>query len=230
MRAMVTGSAQGIGQSVSRALRSRGTHVIGVDIRPDADADESVTVDLSDWDAVMEVAELAKGVDILVNNAAVLIERPIADYRRSDFDTMFNVNLRAPFVLASAAGSAMATRGFGRIVNVSSIGARTGGQSDSAVYASTKAGMLAMTRHFARVLAPDGVTCNAILPGGIDTPMARAQVERNPDLESMVFSRIPMGRWGTSDEVAEAVCFLASDAASFITGVSLDVNGGWISV
>jgi NAD(P)-dependent dehydrogenase (short-subunit alcohol dehydrogenase family) len=165
-----------------------------------------------------------------VNNAAVLVEKSVSEFTESQFALIHDVNLRAPFLLCRTAGPAMGARGFGRIINVSSVGARTGGLSDSAVYSASKAGLVSMTKHFARILGPGGVTCNAVLPGAIETPMAAAQFARDPDLRESILQRIPLGRYGSGDDVAEAVSFLASDAAGFITGVSLDVNGGWIMV
>jgi len=226
--AVVTGSAQGIGAAISRAFRARGVTVIGVDRQPDSESDEYIQADLSDWDVVMDVAKRTRDADILVNNAAILIQRPVADYLAEDFELLHNINLRAPFLLCREAGAAMAERGFGRIINISSVGARTGGMSDSAVYAASKAGVLAMTRHFARVFAPGGVTSNSVLPGAIYTPMTRAQCERDPAMQRSIIENVPVGRWGTGDDVAEAVTFLASEGASFINGVGLDVNGGWI--
>ena len=226
--AVVTGSAQGIGAAISRAFRARGVTVIGVDRQLDRESDVYIQADLSDWDVVMEVAERTRDADILVNNAAILIQRPVADYVAEDFELLHNINLRAPFLLCREAGAAMAQRGFGRIINISSVGARTGGMSDSAVYAASKAGVLTMTRHFARVFASRGVTSNSVLPGAIDTPMTQAQRERDPAMGDSVVDIVPVGRWGTGDDVAEAVAFLAGDGASFINGVGLDVNGGWI--
>lgn len=226
--AVVTGSAQGIGAAISRAFRARGVTVIGVDRQPDSESDEYIQADLSDWDVVMEVADRTRHADILVNNAAILIQRAVVDYVAEDFELLHNINLRAPFLLCREAGAAMAERGFGRIINISSVGARTGGMSDSAVYAASKAGVQTMTRHFARVFGPRGVTSNSVLPGAIDTPMTRAQREREPAMNDFIVEHVPVGRWGTGDDVAEAVTFLAGDGASFVNGVALDVNGGWI--
>lgn len=228
--AMVTGSAQGIGAAIVASLQNHGIRVIGVDKQPDSQADVSVQVDLSDWLAIEGLRKYLVDIDILVNNAAVLVEKSVSEFTESQFALIHDVNLRAPFLLCRTAGPAMGARGFGRIINVSSVGARTGGLSDSAVYSASKAGLVSMTKHFARILGPGGVTCNAVLPGAIETPMAAAQFARDPDLRESILQRIPLGRYGSGDDVAEAVSFLASDAAGFITGVSLDVNGGWIMV
>ena len=113
--AVVTGSAQGIGAAISRAFRARGVTVIGVDRQLDRESDVYIQADLSDWDVVMEVAERTRDADILVNNAAILIQRPVADYVAEDFELLHNINLRAPFLLCREAGAAMfAQRGIGR--------------------------------------------------------------------------------------------------------------------
>lgn len=228
--ALVTGSAQGIGAAIVEKLQEQGLEVIGVDLLEDRQANHSYRVDLSDWDAVHELLSDVQHVDILVNNAAVLIEQSVTDYSARDFALTHDVNLRAPFLLSRELGTSMKARGFGRIINVSSVGARTGGLSDSAVYCASKAGLISMTKHFARILGPGGVTCNAVLPGAIETPMAKAQWERHPHLHDEILQRIPLGRYGTGADVAEVVGFLASDGAGFVTGVSIDVNGGWIMV
>lgn len=228
--ALVTGSAQGIGAAIVEKLQHQGIEVIGVDLLDDHLADRAYRVDLSDWDAVGQLLDDVQYVDILVNNAAVLIERSITEYSEHDFALTHDVNLRAPFLLSRDLGTKMGARGFGRIINVSSVAARTGGLSDSAVYSASKAGLVSMTKYFARTLGPSGVTCNAVLPGAIETPMAQAQWERNPHLRDSIRERIPLGRYGTGADVAEVVGFLASDGAGFVTGVCIDVNGGWIMV
>lgn len=228
--ALVTGSAQGIGAAIVAEFQQRGIRVIGVDRSNDEVSDEFLQVDLADWDAVHDLAKRASEIDILVNNAALLNERSVKEYSQDDFAVLHNVNLRAPFILCRELGPLMMSRGFGRIVNISSVGSRTGGLSDSAVYSASKAGLNSMTKHFARILGPGGVTCNAVLPGAIETPMAKAQWVRHPDLRSSILDRIPVGRFGTGEDVAHVVAFLASEGAGFVNGVSIDVNGGWVMV
>jgi len=228
--ALVTGAAQGIGRACVDALQASGLRVIGVDIK-DQDQrglDAVIRADLSDADVCHEVIEAAGAVDVLVNNAAVLVEKPIDVFSVPEFDHTVAVNLRAPFLLAQGLVRSMAEREWGRLINVASIGARTGGISDSAVYAATKAGLVSLTRSFARHYGGAGITANAVAPGAIATPMAVDQFDRSPELHDRVVSQIPVGRLGTGAEVADVVNFLAGDAAAFVNGVTIDVNGGWV--
>jgi NAD(P)-dependent dehydrogenase (short-subunit alcohol dehydrogenase family) len=227
--ALVTGSAQGIGRAIAEALAADGHRVIGIDIR-DQDAGpmvRTVSADLAEPAAIEALAADVGGVDILVNNAAILVEKPIEDTTIGDFDRTIAVNLRAPFLLSRAIGAGMKERGWGRIVNISSVGARTGAVSQAAVYAATKAGLIALTKNFARNYGPFGVTVNAVAPGAIETPMVVGQIEVTPGLREQVTPQIPLRRFAQPAELAAVVAFLASDAASFVTGATVDVNGGW---
>jgi NAD(P)-dependent dehydrogenase (short-subunit alcohol dehydrogenase family) len=227
--ALVTGTAQGIGRAIAEALAADGHRVIGIDIR-DQDAGpmvRTVSADLAEPAAIEALAADVGGVDILVNNAAILVEKPIEDTTIGDFDRTIAVNLRAPFLLSRAIGAGMKERGWGRIVNISSVGARTGAVSQAAVYAATKAGLIALTKNFARNYGPFGVTVNAVAPGAIETPMVVGQIEVTPGLREQVTPQIPLRRFAQPAELAAVVAFLASDAASFVTGATVDVNGGW---
>jgi len=151
--------------------------VIGVDVLDHSGAPFAAThkVDLADPAACVRLIREVGQIDILVNNAAVLIRKPIPEYTLADFDTMMAVNLRAPFLLSRAVIGEMATRRWGRIINIASVGGRTGGLSLSAIYAATKGGLIALTKGFARDYGASGVNVNAIAPGGIEAPMAANQ-------------------------------------------------------
>lgn len=227
--ALVTGSAQGIGRAIAEALVADGHRVIGIDVR-DQDTGpmvRTIRADLAEPAAIDAIAAEVDAVDILVNNAAILVEKPIEETTIADFDRTIAVNLRAPFLLSRALGAGMKERGWGRIVNISSVGARTGAVSQAAVYASTKAGLIALTKNFARNYGPDGVTVNAVAPGAIETPMVAGQAEVTPGLRDAITPQIPLRRFAQPSELAAVVAFLASDAASFVTGATVDVNGGW---
>ena len=228
-RAFVTGSAGGIGLAVARSLAADGQTVVGVDIAPQSEdvVAEALVADLGAIDDWRRVVADTGPVDILVNNAAVLIQAPFADYAAEDFDRTIAVNLRAPFLLAAGLAPAMMERGWRRIVNISSIGARLGGVADSAAYAATKAGLISLTKNLARTFGPGGVTANAIAPGGIRTEMSEAIFHRDPDFEARITAQIPLGCLAGADEVAGVAAFLASDAAGYVNGSTIDVNGGW---
>jgi 3-oxoacyl-[acyl-carrier protein] reductase len=225
--ALVTGAARGIGLAISDALMAAGTEVVSVDIleQEERPGVRIVQADLADPAECARVLEQAGRVDVLVNNAAILHQKPLGEFTLAEFDETVAVNLRAPFLLSQGVVEGMAERRFGRIVNISSIGARHGGLSHSGVYAATKAGLVALTKAFARFYGEHGITANAVLPGGVASPMA-AFVE--PDAMKRYLAQIPLGRYAQPREIAAVVAFLASDAASFVTGATVDVNGGWV--
>jgi NAD(P)-dependent dehydrogenase (short-subunit alcohol dehydrogenase family) len=230
--ALVTGSARGLGFEIAAALAQDGMTLVGVDVLEHERQDPFAHVlraDLSEPSectrVVREAIALTGRLDVLVNNAALLVHRPIDETSVEEFDRMVGVNQRAPFLLSREAAVGMRERGFGRIVNVSSIGARTGGISDSCVYATTKAALLALTKNLARNWGPYGITVNAIAPGGMETAMM-AHVA--PELKEQYREQIPARRFAHPAEVAAVVAFLASDAAGYVNGATVDVNGGWV--
>ena len=229
MRALVTGSAQGIGLAIADTLVAQGYGVVGADIQAQEGAGfEVLELDVSDPGACRRaVAELGH-VDVLVNNAGVLVEKSPESLSDEEFDLTMAVNLRAPFVLSVAVSDGMKERRWGRIVNISSVGARTGGISQSSAYAASKAGLLALTKNFARNLGTFGITTNAVLPGAIASPMALEQFKNDRSLEREVVAANPTGRLGSPEEVASVVAFLVSDEAAYVNGGCIDVNGGWV--
>lgn len=233
--ALVTGGARGIGQAIAVALAKEGAAVM-VNYRERAGEAASVVAaiqrsggraaaiatDVSIADAVrrmiQEVEARLGPIDILINNAGMAAERGLDDITEEDFDRAIAVNLKSAFLCTQAVLPGMRARRWGRIVNISSIGARVGAGSVSVAYGAAKAGLEGLTRAYAVRLAADGVTVNAVAPGLVDTEMGQ------PLIAAGGVARIPVGRAGTGEEIAQAVLLLVSDA--FITGQTLAVNGG----
>jgi len=227
--ALVTGSARGIGRAIAEALAASGHAVVGVDRieQEPGPLTRVISADLALPETADRLAAEVGRVDVLVNNAAILVEKPIEETSVAEFDLTIAVNLRAPFLLSRAFGAGMRERGWGRIVNIASIAARTGGTSQVAAYGASKAGLVALTKNFARNYGPDGVTVNVVCPAGILTPMADAQEQANPGTRAATAAQFPLRRNAEPSEVATVVDFLVSDGAGYMTGATIDVNGGW---
>ena len=223
-RVLVTGSASGAGRATAAAFQEAGASVFGVDIADQGDvAWTTVQADLASPD-LASVISSAGHVDVLVNAHGLLEPLEIEDISPADFDRAIAINLRSVFFLAQGFAPAMVGQNWGRIINFSSVVAHTGGVT-SAAYAAAKAGVIAMTKSMARKYAPAAVTVNSIAPAAIDTPLnAFLTPEQRADVEAA----IPLGRFSQPDEFAAVVLFLASEKAGYITGATLDVNGGWV--
>jgi len=233
--ALITGASRGIGKAIALALAKAGA-AVAVNYRERGEEATSVVdaIHRSGGRAVAVAADVAIAgavkdmigaverqlgpIDILVNNAGMAAMRSLEEITEEDFDRALAVNLKSAFLCTQAVLPGMRARRFGRIVNISSIGARVGSGSVSIAYAASKAGLEGLTRGYAVRLAPEGVTVNAIAPGLIDTEMGQ------PLIEAGLAARIPVGRPGTGEEIAEVVMLLVNDA--FITGQTLQVNGG----
>src|SRR6185295_6116936 len=174
---------------------------------------------------VAQVEEALGPIDILVNNAGVNIRGAAEELAEADWDTVIDTNLKAPFLCSRVVGPKMRDRGWGRVINLGSILGAVG-LAGRAPYASAKAGVINLTRVLALEWAAHGVTVNAICPGPFATEMNR-QLLNDPAKYKAFVEKIPMGRWGDLQEIAGAVVFLASEAASFVTGSALFVDGGW---
>lgn len=226
--ALVTGSAQGIGAAIALRLADDGHAVVGADVQEHGGPQfrEVHRVDLADPAACRRLAEAVGPVDILVNNAAVLIRKDLPDYTVEDIDLLLAVNLRAPLLLAQGVMPGMAQRGWGRVINIASVGGRTGGMIQSTVYGASKGGLIALTKGMAREYGPAGINVNAVAPGGIDTEMGKTSSE---DRERIT-AQIPLRRYAAPSEVAAVVSFLASDDASWVHGATIHADGGWVMV
>ncbi|MGW2573093.1 SDR family oxidoreductase, partial [Streptomyces sp. NPDC001537] len=191
---------------------------------------EAIRTDFADPAAVRALgADLAgrkRPVDILVNNAGTIRRAPVADHTDADWDVVLQVNLNAQFALSRAVGAAMVARGRGKIIFTASLLSFQGGITVPG-YTAAKHGIAGLTKALANEWAPHGVNVNALAPGYIATDNTQA-LQDDPDRSRAILERIPAGRWGTADDLAGATVFLASEAAAYVHGVVLPVDGGWL--
>jgi NAD(P)-dependent dehydrogenase (short-subunit alcohol dehydrogenase family) len=187
---------------------------------------EADVTQAADVDALVAAVESSLGkIDILINNAGINIRGPIQDLSESDWDAVIDTNLKGPWLCARAIGPRMVQRGWGRVINMGSILAVIA-MPGRTPYASSKSGIVGMTRVLALEWAGTGVTSNAICPGVFGTEMNQPLL-KDPVKYKEFVAQIPMGRWGEVHELAGAAVYLASDASSYVTGSSLFVDGGW---
>lgn len=237
--AVVTGGARGIGRAIVKALTERGIVCVIADI--DLEAAEkavrevsnaggeaiAIKTDLSRIDQLVklssQITERFGRLDILVNNAGVLSNTPYDEITEVEWDRVLDINLKGVLFASSEALKPMRARGWGRIINISSLAGRSGGVSVGPAYVASKAALIGLTRHLAKKVARDGVTVNAVAPGTTETDIIKGF---NAEQMAAINDAIPVGRLGQPDEIAQTVAFLASDSAAFITGAVIDVNGG----
>ena len=235
--AIVTGAARGLGRAAAERLYERGASV-AVNVR-DAGRAQAVVDSLGERalavpgdisalgvpdDIVRRTVERFGRVDILVNNAALAQSTRLFDLSPDEWRQALEVNLTAPFLLTKAVLPAMTAQRYGRIINVSSSAGRMVSTLGGAHYTASKAGLLGLTRASAKELGAFGITVNAICPGMIDTELTHEYA--TPELLERLAAGYPVPRLGTSLEVADLICFAASEAAGYLTGTSLDINGG----
>lgn len=237
--AVVTGGSRGIGRAIAERLARRGCRVVVASRQPGAaeaaaeaivqaggDA-RGVQLDVASYTEVQEFMAFVRReygrLDILVNNAAVIRRGTLMDVTEADWDEVMAVNLKGVFNCAKHAAPIMIEQRWGRIVNVSSIAGRVGDITSAPGYGPSKAGVINLTKSLARELARYGITVNCVAPHAIETDMT---AQWSPERRAQVIAGIPLGRMGRPEEVAAAVEFLVSEEAGFITGATLDINGG----
>jgi 3-oxoacyl-[acyl-carrier protein] reductase len=236
--ALVTGASQGIGRACALELARAGATLAVTDINEVKLADVAAEIaaaggqaapfrlDVSSEESIKAgakaVLERFGKVEILVNNAGITRDGLMMRMKRADWELVLDINLTGAFLLTQALLSPMLKNRWGRIVNMASVVGRSG-QAGQVNYAASKAGLIGLTRSLAREVASRGITVNAVAPGFIETPMTAVLTEQQ---SAAMLAQIPLGRRGTAEDIAQAVKFLASDAASYITGHVLDVNGG----
>ncbi len=239
--AVVTGAGRGIGKAIAQRLASDQDCVVAVDV--DGDAAErvaaairdgggkamAVATDVSSYAAVEALMTHVKGerggIDVLVNNAGIIRRGNLLTITEKDWDDVLAVNLKGAFNCCKHAAPVMMAQHFGRIVNVASIAAKTGDITSAPGYGPSKAGMVNLTKTLARELASHGITVNAVAPHAIETEMS---AQWSDETRQRILQSIPLKRLGRPAEVAAAVAFLASEEAGFITGATLDINGGFL--
>jgi len=240
--ALVTGASSGIGRATAEALAANGARVAINFHRNEAGAAAtraqivgaggSAIIAQANVTRASEVQSLVERtvaefgpIDILVNNAGSLVERlRILELTEERWDEVIDLNLKSAFLSCQAVAGSMMKRKTGAIVNVSSIAGRTGGALGSIHYSTAKGGLITFTKGLAKELGPFGVRVNAVSPGVIDTPYH--EQFSSPEMMKSYTSQIPLGRIGSPEEVAKVICFLVSDAASYLTGETIEINGG----
>ena len=238
--ALVTGASQGIGRACALELARAGAVValaarnldklaeVAAEITQAGGTAHTFALDVSSEESIKECAKAViahcGGVNILVNNAGITRDTLALRMKRQDWDDVLSTNLTGAFLMTQAVMSQMVKNRWGRIINITSVVGQTG-QAGQANYAASKAGLIGLTKSLARELASRTITVNAVAPGYIETAMTSVLTEEQKKMNAQF---IPMGRVGTDVEVASAVAFLASEEASYITGHTLDVNGGML--
>jgi len=239
--AMVTGAARGIGRAIALLFAREGAHIVALDV--DEGGLEnlkheiemmgrqvlSARVDISNFALVQSAVDAAitrfGRIDILVNNAAIIRRGSFLEHTKEEWDLVLKVNLGGTFNCIKIVVPQMVKQGGGKIINVTSVAGKVGDITAAASYGTSKGAINTFTKSLARDLAPYNIHVNAVAPHAIETDMSK---EWSEEKRRAVIAAIPLGRMGKPEDVAEAVAFLASDAANFITGEILDVNGGYL--
>tara|TARA_Y100001958_G_scaffold159935_1_gene164420 strand:+ start:6589 stop:7314 length:726 start_codon:yes stop_codon:yes gene_type:complete len=235
--AFITGGTQGIGKAIVEKLISQDYKVLIGFMSQKAKAHDmakninsmngdaiAVHVDITSRSSIQEVMANVQHIDILINNAGISQSKDFLDITDEDWNQMMNTNLRGAFIFSQAVIPSMLKQNWGRIINITSIGGQWGGVNQ-VHYASSKAGLSGLTMSLARLYSGKGITSNSVSPGIIETDMTSWIKDQD---KNILTKDIPLGRFGLVEEVAEVVSFLASNASSYITGQTINVNGGML--
>jgi 3-hydroxybutyrate dehydrogenase len=242
-RALITGSTSGIGLGIARVLHAKGAHIILNGFGDEAEiakiqnelSADYINTDLSNEDGVIELMNQVGGVDILVNNAGIQHTSPIEDFPSDKWNLIMNLMLSAPFFTTKAALPSMKSKGWGRIINIASVHGLVASPFKSA-YVSAKHGVIGLTKVTALENAEAGVTCNAICPGWVLTPLVQKQIDAIAEKEGisndearviLLSEKEPTLDFTTPEDIGEMVAFLCSDAARNITGSAYTMDGAW---
>lgn len=244
--ALVTGGGSGMGKSDAILLAAQGAKVAvtGIDLKPCKEVADYIVsqggeaialmMDVADQKSVDKgISETVKSfgrLDILVNNAGIFEPKPVLELTEAEWDRTIAINLKGQFLCAQRAAKEMAKNKWGRIINIASIasGSVGVGIAGAAHYTASKGGIIGLTETLAVEFAPLGITVNVIGPGAIDTPMTNAS-NIPKDMMAGILAKVPLKRMGKPEEIAAGVVFLASDEASYITGSTLYIDGGWLA-
>jgi len=239
--AVITGGSRGLGEAMAKALASAGAQIALVardrvrleQVRSDIEAREGTAeVFIADVTQEDQVATLAEAIQtrfgspqILINNAGINLRKNLVDFTLEEFRSVLDASLISTFLMCRAFVPGMQGSGYGRLLNMTSIMSHVS-IAGRAAYSSAKAALLGLTRALALELAADGITVNGISPGPIGTDMNLALMS-NPQVSAQFLSNVPVGRWGTPEEIGALACYLCSDSAGFITGTDILIDGGW---
>jgi NAD(P)-dependent dehydrogenase (short-subunit alcohol dehydrogenase family) len=238
--ALVAGAASGIGRAAAHGLAAAGVTVACADLNQagaeetarEIGSAESHALDITDEASVARVVDDIHQrhgrIDVLVTTPAVNVRKPLLHYTAEEFDRVLRLNLKGSFLIAQAAGRVMSRQKRGSIILLSSIRSLVVEPGQGA-YAATKAGLVQMARALAAELGADGVRVNCVAPGVVETPLTEP-IKSKPDWYNAYASKNALGRWARADEMAGPIVFLASDAASYVTGAVLFVDGGWTAI